>query len=109
MISKELLSNVLNVKICIDDMKPHIQSNMLVYDVLNNDEINTSHINIYELAYKCKEWANNKGYSYIGNNRLINIYSQDNQIIVLVNKNIVNWYDVNVDFIACKWILHNKK
>lgn len=62
MISEELLSEVLNLKICIDDTHPYIQSNMLVYDVLNNYEINTNNINMYELAHKCKEWAYKEGF-----------------------------------------------
>ena len=62
-------------------------------------------INIYEFAFKCKEWAFNQGYSYIGNNKLLNIYREDSQMICIINKDIINWFDINVDFIACEWIL----
>ena len=64
-----------------------------------------SEIDIHRVAHKCKEWAYNQGYSYLGNNKLCNIHSKDGTIIALTNNNISKWYDINIDFIACQWIL----
>lgn len=63
----------------------------------------------YCLSNKCKEWAHKKGFSYIGNNGLINIHSSDNKIIAIINNNIENWFDIEIDIIACNWILENSK
>ena len=109
MISKELLSEVLNLKICIDDTHPYIQSNMLVYDVLNNDEINTNNINIYELAYKCKEWVLKQGY------RIIIDCSKDIEVGIRILKNGRDIYsnknksEQQIIIKACQWILDNKE
>ena len=103
MISKELLSEVLKKEI----REFVIEKNELRY-ILKDDINNIPElyfINIYELSHKCKEWAFNQGYSYIGNNKLLNIYREDSQMICIINKDIINWFDINVDFIACEWIL----
>ena len=63
----------------------------------------------YCLSNKCKEWAHKKGFIYIGNNGLINIHSYDNKIIAIINNNVENWFDIEIDIIACNWILENSK
>lgn len=127
MISKELLSEVMfNGRVEIRSIG--INNNILEYSLFCsiNEKDGTNfnedmpdnyyvvkqniceYINIYELAHRCKEWAYKQGYSYIGNNKLCNIHKEDNSIIMIVNKNINNWFDINLDFIACQWILDNK-
>lgn len=61
--SKELLSEVLGVK--IKDIyklgsNPNFGNNEVLYSVVGNGDL--CNINIHELAHKCKEWARKKGY-----------------------------------------------
>jgi len=61
MISNELLSEVLGLE--IDDMRRdnHTQ-NWIDYTTVYDDINQSSMINIYELAHKCKEWAYSLGH-----------------------------------------------
>ena len=66
MISKELLSQVLDKKVVVDDISNiELKENTITFieDYWDEDEgsgFYRSHtINIYELAHKCKEWAVN--------------------------------------------------
>ena len=56
MISKELLSEVLNLNITYIERC----NNSIIYKISVYDR--EEEVNIYELAHKCKEWAYNKGY-----------------------------------------------
>lgn len=108
-ISKELLSEVLNVEISeVTGMLTHKNNKSLLSYITKNCSINEGKelINIYELSFKCKEWAYSKGYSYLGNKGLINIYSKTETIVAITDKNVINWFDVYIDFKACEWILN---
>lgn len=59
MISKELLSEVLNLNITYIE---HC-NNSIIYKI--SVYAREEEVNIYELAHKCKEWALNKGYQII--------------------------------------------
>lgn len=117
--SIELLSNVLNLNKNLVQMNPifekHCNSIGYLYGSLLQPtspiEVHRQHkrINIYEFAYKCKQFAFEKGFSYIGNNKIINIHSSDNKIIAITNDNVENWFDIEIDIIACNWILENSK
>lgn len=113
MTNEELLSEVLNLKICIDDTHPYIQSNMLVYDVLDNDEINTNNINIYELAHKCKEWLLDNGYYIKISPFKVELFEKDTNCFMrdfyspIQSKSIP--YDIKREIQACQWILDNKE
>ena len=107
-ISKELLSEVLNYEV---DIFLGINKNEIDYTCCRDENegyIDIS-INIYEFAYKCKEWAYKIGFSYIGNNKIINIHSSDGKIIAIINDNVEKWFDIEIDIIACNWILENSK
>lgn len=109
-ISKELLSEVLGINSILMGpiLEPENKIGYLVYGSQNTlQEIRSNHkqINIYELAHKCKEWAFKQGYSYLGNKGLINIYSKTETIVAIMDENVVNWFDVYIDFKACEWIL----
>lgn len=107
-IGKELLSEVLginDINLVLDEGN---EINYTRYANMTRGSRDVF-INKYELAHKCKEWAYNQGYSYIGNNKLVNIYSKDTKIIMLVNPIILNWFDINIDFIACQWIFDNRQ
>ena len=100
-ISKELLSEVLNHTVILE-IDIDLEDSKVGY-LLDNK--NWYFINIYELSHKCKEWAFKQGYSYLGNKGLINIYSKTETLGVIMDKNVVNWFDVYIDFKACEWIL----
>ena len=102
-ISRELLSAIIGLHIY--NCKPVRQTTIIRYVFDAIGEKRDSSINIHELAFKCKEWALSKGYSYVGNNGLLNIYSGDNKMVAITNDKIGYYFDVNIDFIACEWIL----
>ncbi len=117
--SIELLSNILNINKNLVQMnqifEKHYNSIGYLYgscfEPRSPIEVHQQHkrINIYEFSYKCKEWAHKKGFSYIGNNGIVNIHSSDNKIIAIINNNVENWFDIEIDIIACNWILENSK
>ena len=111
MISKELLSEVLDLK-RVDDI--YIEDNILYFCKLNKG------INIYELVHKCKEWAYTK-YKIILTSKLFdyqikNIFDCYLETGEKSRENIRNF--AHPDFIsntepeaifkACQWILENK-
>lgn len=109
MISKELLSEVLNEEVDVIDIRTSIDD----YSIPENEiryypalATGYASINIYELAYKCKDWALSKGYilqSWYKNCICINITDD-------FNKN--SYYgdsEVEAIFKACEWILDNEE
>jgi len=120
-ISKELLSEVLEIKIDkIINNSRRCKPNTIVYD---NEELNDYEvINIYELAHKCKEWASIKSY-YISScinsdntidpvcskyNAWVNQFVFDGEPIEIT----VGCFGADTDpeaiFKACEWILKQK-
>ena len=106
MISKELLSEVLNnKKILLSKNDLLIEDNVLLFDNKCNYLVN---INIYELAHKCKEWI-------LINKYKIFIYSDDNsewycQVqLVDADEQPKEWSVAETEpeaiFKACEWIL----
>ena len=97
MISKELLSEVLNIK---TDYLGYI-------DRSKNIEFRESQgflkkINIYELAHECKQWAVSKGYSlYSGYDKLINKYGVYVNLLLLGDdESTIGGWDTEIYFIA---------
>lgn len=106
-ISKELLSEVLGEKICIEDTRPYMQYSDLCYDIYEN-EISTKSINIHELAHKCKEWAFDNGYYLTIYNDAVDIILQTNCKLI---ENITDdsfKYSPMLVFKACQWILDQR-
>lgn len=60
MITKELLSNVLDKEI-VNVADQLDEYNMLYWDEQNTDYLKCR-LNVYELVHKCKEWAMSKGF-----------------------------------------------
>lgn len=127
MISKELLSEVINIKIeDIIDLKI-FGKDLKYYEKCllksccdgrlsdNKDSIRKS-INIYELAHKCKEWAYSQGYILFSKIRL-------NSSLASCYFDTMGKHDYEDDyhndfradtepeaiFKACQWILESKK
>lgn len=111
MISKELLSEVLGNK---------VESIRLVekYDGRIGGRVNDLHItfedyveniNIYEIAYRCKEWAILKGYELHSawtdvNEAYLELYSK-----YLEERKFTTETETEAIFKACQWILGNKE
>ena len=118
MISKELLSEVLNRDL------PYIETrDNVVYfeDFGSMTGVLTKHINIYELAHKCKEWANKhkltnpivvdkqlKLYSYVdrfGGHCRIKLFPAQSDA---TDKLFSELTEPEAVFKACEWILKKK-
>ena len=129
MISKELLSEVMDSKVndsYMDDQWIGIQ-----YEDASNECLQRT-INIYELAYKCKLWATKLGYSLDGTTWLsdVEIYPNYPDKTPLFDMRVCGvekgyehrgvccLYEFNhkqelihepeAIFAACEWILNNK-
>ena len=113
MISEALLKEVIKKEISITSF---IDSSRKIYnigdDVIIPTTYGSNYYNIYELAHKCKEWANAKGY-------VINIrmYATDMVITTLHENNdtlsFIRKFKGETEFIsifkACEWILSHDK
>ena len=102
-ISKELLSEVLNLNITYIERC----NNSIIYKISVYDR--EEEINIYELAHKCKEWVLKQGY------RIIIDCSKDIELGIRILKNGRDIYsnenksEQQAIFKACQWILDNKE
>lgn len=113
MISKELLSEVLGVKVKeIRWFKP--EKSELQFDVEEDNDYTT--INIHELAHKCKEWVTNKGYGidsgYGSTAKKTRTYSSC--CLYLDTTGCASEYfksatEPEAVFKACEWIMENTK
>ena len=99
-ISKELLSEVLNLNITYIERC----NNSIVYKVSVYDK--EEEVNIYEFAFKCKEWALKQGYFIYSTNELSFIKTFSLETI----ETFSNGKDTEIECIlkACEWILENK-
>jgi len=103
MISKELLSEVLNVKV----ISIEVYTNGVDY---YEEHGSTIHINIHELTHKCKEWALTQNY-------IIKSFISDKGYAIIETKvgkdEIIDLKISNTEpeaiFKACQWILENKE
>ena len=116
-ISKELIIKVMDIKYPFSDIQ--LNSNILSWwreDVFFEE---TMKINIYEFAFKCKEWALNKGYTIeshtnrsclSGNNYE---YFSIAKIFKGTSSMRINTIEENTEveaiIKACEWILEQSK
>ena len=108
MISKELLSEVLNVNVDNQRGGYSLIDNYLYYGTSGG---NSHRINIYELAHKCKSCALDNGY-YISSIATENVcsasvYSDVDGIIEVYS--IASRTEPSAIFKACEWIIENKE
>ena len=122
MISKELLSEVINIKIeDIIDLKM-FGKDLKYYEkcllksccdgrLSNHKDSICKSITIYELAFKCKEWAILNHYDFTILIDTIVIYNEGIQIYTIYNTleddNFIP-FDPDYEIKACQWILDNK-
>lgn len=103
MISKELLSEVLNLNITYIE---HC-NNSIIYKISVYDR--EEEVNIYELAHKCKEWAYStygimiQSYPYCGKSRADALKGLEVDEVFKENT------EVEAIIQACEWILEYKK
>jgi len=105
MISSKLLTAVLEVP-----ATPHFKRDGGLYyshDTVGREPARPVYKDIHKLSYMIKEWANSKGYSYIGNKGLVNIHYRDGAIGVVADDRVGKWYGVEVDYIAGDWIVEH--
>jgi hypothetical protein len=110
MISKELLSEVLGIKY------DFVQNSYEGINFLNygNYSEKGEHINIHELAHKCKEWANEKEYAlYSGKNDDIWIIATEEYFLgrpqgkLEARPEFTSDTEPEAIFKACQWMLDN--
>ncbi len=126
MISKELLSKLLNKKVTevsTSDREArergyHTISGIFIIFEDNRDVM----INIYELAHKCKEWAFINGFvlssykQFEDDNEPIHWicewYSNESKVCFECSSHEYSWKEASSEpaaiFKACQWILDNK-
>ena len=115
MISKELLSAVLKERIrevYKIGSNSNFKQNTLLFKLYGSGEL--CHINIYELAHLCKQWALKQGYYF--STYSFNFDSnteQEHRIRLLIGNDVVYFGDdssmeteVEAIFKACQWILN---
>lgn len=106
MISKELLSEVLNEDIEHIYDKSDMGENYICYTPKIGCNVD---INIYELAHKCKVWAINKGYLLVEYHILIQVFDKKTkELLTSKTDNTTILYEQKRIFKACQWILDNK-
>ena len=121
-ISKELLSEILDKKVVVDDISNiELKENTITFieDYWDEDEgsgfYRNHTINIYELAHKCKEWALSKGYILMSKPRTSSSFAT----CVFCKNGKCDyeddlWNDFRAGtepeaiFKACEWILNQK-
>ena len=118
MISKELLSEVLNVeneriskkvdRFCFPT------ENIIAVSYYMED--GWQHLNIYELAHKCKEWAISKGYDILSGGLEASLYScyidySDKRYTLQMTPLHHEFANTEPEaiFEACQWILDNRE
>ena len=107
-ISKELLSEVLKLEVVKHSLFNKSNNSFNITYMQSEDSLKSSWmpINIYEFAFKCKEWALTKGYFIYSTNELSFIKTFSLETI----ETFSNGKDTEIECIlkACEWILENK-
>ncbi len=117
MISKELLSEVLGFTIETFEEINH-QTGMHCIYIYNSDMTVRRIENIYELAYRCKEWARDTAdveiFVFTIEDTCVNY-----EVRVLprgerdINESVFSWWNFKTEyeavFKACEWLLEKKK
>jgi hypothetical protein len=130
MISKELLDKVMHIDLLRHDTKyKYVDASGKISDssiILNyktsSGALKGYVLNIYELAHKCKKWANNLGFNIItekvkANGYFSYVVKTDKaledfgymQQIEVVNYNPHNKTEPEAIFKACEWILSKQQ
>ena len=105
-ISKELIKNVLvnETKNLSEDFSFYIDEDYIIFSDEGECQFE---VNIYEFAFKCKEWALSKGYFIYSTHELSFIKSLSLETI----ETFSNGKDTEIECIlkACEWLQENIK
>ena len=116
MISKELLSEVLNLNMWkTNSLNILVDENKVSYSGIFLGDLgyqkSSVDINIYELSHKCKEWAFNNGFgltSGLLNYSKTKIAVLENIDLLMPKISFTGNTEPEAIFNACQWILDNK-
>ena len=116
MISKELLSEVLNLNMWkTDSLNISIDENKVYCNGIFLGDLGYQQssyvVNIYELAHKCKKWAFNNGFgltSGLLNYSKTKIAVLENIDLLMPKISFTGNTEPEAIFNACQWILDNK-
>ena len=111
-ISTELISSVLVKEtrhLTYDTI--YVEDNFIIFSYEGEYQFE---VNIYEFAFKCKEWAENKGYIIFSKNKECLIYSIDEVYDVIECLNQYEDYfegntEIETIIKSCNWILEQNK
>lgn len=114
-ISKELLSEVLEVKAKREN---HLTNEFLYFkvEIGESGRLVDANINIHQLAHKCKQWALSKGYYFSVYSFNFSLNSEQEHRVRLLEDGIVVYHgedsckeaEHEAIFKACQWIKDNK-
>lgn len=110
-ISKELLSEVLGIKVILVDTKYTSSTNRVRYVT---PDTNDYYIHCYDLEKKCLRWGCDKGYSFeiipfcVS---IVNLETDEQKSFRYIKEDIENKIPFLSQYVfkACQWILDNKK
>ena len=108
MISKELLSEVLELKINLVEID---EARNKVFYYCNQFGRMTGEISTFELAHKCKEWAFDKGF-VLKSYKKQGAFSGTYHYAIDINDKICEWLantEYEAIFKACEWIMEQTK
>jgi len=106
MISKELLSEVLGLKQEIELIEYSDITKQLDY-YHNRFWRHGSHINIHELAYKCKKWGWKEGYEIVERKTQVDVYKNNKRKAQFIGDSNVAFLPNRV-FESGEWIREQK-
>jgi len=106
MISEHLFNEVMGVKI----LEELVYDDTYIAYAVPSDETHYywENINIYELAHKCKEWANNKGYEIVETIDICYVFDDESDNVFNTSTPDIH-FDIERVFRSCEWILERIK
>lgn len=115
MITLKLLSVILNENVLSVDFAKEgdrgqsLSKNQLIIVCVKEGQIPHRYfLNIYELAFKCKEWAFSNGYEFVVRRNIIELFDLNKQVYVYGEFELDNGFNPDAIFKACEWILEDQ-
>lgn len=102
-LSTELASSVLGLNVVYIESCEHRDNIIGIWTDMNTKPI--KEINIYEFAFKCKEWALNKGFNIFSSYKSFSIFQNGILICSSSGENA----EIEAIIKACEWILEDLK
>ena len=109
-ISKEIASSVLGINVVYTESCEHRDNIIGIWADMNTNPI--KEVNIYEFAFKCKEWAFTSGFELkSGRDNLCYFceYKREDQIDYQNEDYFLGSSEIEAIIKACEWILEQSK